>query len=322
MTPNPVKVSIGMPVYNGERYLRAALDSLVGQTFTDFELIISDNDSTDGTEAICRHYAAHDSRIRYARNEKDIGAAPNMNHVLSLAAGEYFKWAAHDDLHAPTYLQKCVAVLDQDPSVVLCHSETEHIDSNGVRISLENHSGGFLVDSEGRMLRLPPNDPPRRLSSPRAHQRFADILAKPLVCVDIFGLVRTDVLRSTPGMGTFFGSDRVLLAELALRGRFHRVREALFYWRNHADQATLLDANSRQRRHGGPDNQRLLKFRFLPGYCRALWRTPLSLTERALCHLALFGYYAAATAKRWRRTGRVLPYRRGSEGITSTAANE
>lgn len=290
-----------MPVHNGEKYLPAALDSLLGQTFADFELIISDNASTDRTEAICRDYAARDSRIRYSRNDKNIGAAPNMNHTLRLAVGEYFKWAAHDDLHAPSYLMQCVEVLDQDPSVVLCNSKTQHIDSNGVRIGLEDRRGGLVVDSQGRTLRLPPHDPPKRLDSPCAYRRFADILTKPLACVDIFGLIRCGVLRSTHGLGAFFGSDRVLLAELALRGRFHHVPEYLFYWRNHADQASLVDASSRQRRHGGPNQQKLPKFKFLPGYCRALWKVPLPLRERALCHLALFNYYASVPLRRFRR---------------------
>src|SRR5438132_13873019 len=92
------QVSIGMPVYNGERYLSGALDSLLSQTLADFDLIISDNASTDATESICRSYAAHDSRIRYFRNENNLGAAANFNRAFELCGGEFFRWAAHDDL--------------------------------------------------------------------------------------------------------------------------------------------------------------------------------------------------------------------------------
>lgn len=300
MVSKPARVSIGMPVYNGARYLSAALDSLLKQTFSDFELIISDNASTDTTARICREYAARDRRIRYFRNDRNIGAAPNMNRVLELSAGEYFKWAAHDDLHAPGYLEKCIAVLDDKPLVVLCHSQTQHIDSNGVTISLENHLGGALTDSGGRTLYLHADESPQNVDSSHAYRRFSEVLNKRLACRDIFGLIRSDVLKSTPGLGSYFGSDRVLLAELALRGRFFHLSEYLFSWRNHADQATLLDANSRQMRHGGESCQ-TPRFKFLPGYCRALSTTPLSLTDRALCHLALLNNCVLRLARRWRR---------------------
>lgn len=91
-------VSIGTPVYNGAKYLRKALDSLLEQTFTDFELIISDNASTDDTQAICEEYARRDSRIRYVRQSMNIGAAENFRFVQQQAKGEFFMWAAHDDL--------------------------------------------------------------------------------------------------------------------------------------------------------------------------------------------------------------------------------
>src|ERR1035437_6848500 len=101
-TPSP-KVSIGMRVYNGGKYIRRALASLLAQTFTDFELIISDNASTDGTEAICREYAAGDPRIRYVRQGENLGAMANFRFVLNEAGGEYFMWAAHDDVRESAY---------------------------------------------------------------------------------------------------------------------------------------------------------------------------------------------------------------------------
>lgn len=94
-------VSIGMPVYNGEKYIREALDSLLGQSFANFELIISDNASTDGTEGICLEYAAQDARIRYIRQPKNLGALANFKFVLDEAQGEYFMWAAADDAWDP-----------------------------------------------------------------------------------------------------------------------------------------------------------------------------------------------------------------------------
>ncbi len=106
------KVSVGMPVYNGAETLPAALDSLLAQTYTDFEVLINDNASTDATEAICRAYAARDSRIRYERNSANLGAAGNFNRVFERARGAYFKWFACDDLLAPDYLAECVAALE------------------------------------------------------------------------------------------------------------------------------------------------------------------------------------------------------------------
>ena len=111
------KLSLGIPVYNGAAYLAQLFDCLRGQTLTDYEAIISDNASTDATEQICRRVAAADPRFRYQRNARNIGAAPNFNRVFEQATGQYFKWTAHDDLLAPTYLERCVAVLDDDPSV-------------------------------------------------------------------------------------------------------------------------------------------------------------------------------------------------------------
>ena len=99
------QVSIGMPVYNGEPFISEALDSLLDQTFTDFELIISDNASTDSTEAICRQYAAKDSRIRYVRQAENLGAPANFQFVLDQAVGKYFMWAAADDLQTPNYIE-------------------------------------------------------------------------------------------------------------------------------------------------------------------------------------------------------------------------
>lgn len=99
------KVSIGMPVYNGEKYIREALDSLLAQTFTDFELIISDNASIDTTSVICQEYARKDSRICYIRQSQNKGAVANFKFVLDEAVGEYFMWAAHDDVWLNNHIE-------------------------------------------------------------------------------------------------------------------------------------------------------------------------------------------------------------------------
>jgi glycosyltransferase involved in cell wall biosynthesis len=132
------RVSIGIPVYNGEKYLEQALESILAQTFTDFEVIISDNASTDQTQEICQAYQSRDDRIHYFRSERNLGAAPNYNRVFELSTGELFKWAAYDDLISPDFLLKCVEVLDSDPGAVLCYPRVNLINEHGEIINIYN----------------------------------------------------------------------------------------------------------------------------------------------------------------------------------------
>ena len=123
-------LTIGLPVYNGERFLQESLQALLAQTWTDFELVISDNASTDSTAEICLEYAARDPRIRYVRQPVNMGAAPNHNYVASQARGRFFKWASHDDLYHPDLLQQCVLALEKHPEVVLAHCWDAYVDES------------------------------------------------------------------------------------------------------------------------------------------------------------------------------------------------
>lgn len=111
-------VSIGMLVYNGERFIRQTLDSLLAQDYKHFELIISDNASTDKTQEICLDYALKDQRIRYFRNKKNLGANLNFSKVFELSSGEFFMWASDHDLHDWTFISSCLGVLTNEQSVV------------------------------------------------------------------------------------------------------------------------------------------------------------------------------------------------------------
>lgn len=209
-------LTIGLPVYNGARFIGKAIDSILAQTFTDFELDISDNASTDGTEVICRSYTQKDKRVHYVRNEKNIGAAANYNRLFKASRSKYFKWAAHDDALAPEYLMRCVKVLDSDPSVAVCHTDTIYVDTDGQQ-SLKVYDGyDDLLD----------------FRSPKPHVRFGNYLFRPLKGLirwnAIFGVIRTSVLAKTPLIGAYVLSDQVLLGELALRGKIYRVPEKLF----------------------------------------------------------------------------------------------
>ncbi|MEZ5591621.1 MAG: glycosyltransferase [Gammaproteobacteria bacterium] len=215
---NP-KVSIGLPVFNGEKYLKKCLDSLLSQTFKDFEIIISDNCSTDATEDICHDYIKLDSRVRYHRNNQNLGASENFNITFKLSKGIYFKWAAYDDVCAPRFLDECVRILDCKPDVVLVHSRTKFIDSFDQDIGFYNG--------------IP------KTNSIDPVVRFADLLlGNP--CYEVFGLIRYDILKKTPLMGDYANGDGVLLSRLAMLGRFEEINEYLFMSRRHDEQSISM----------------------------------------------------------------------------------
>lgn len=264
-------VTIGVPVCNGEKYLEAALLSIRDQTFTDFEVIICDNASTDGTEQICRSFAGRDQRFRYIRNKENIGAGPNFNKCFELSHSKYFKWAAHDDLCEPTYLERCVQALERDDSVVLCTTEVVWIDDTGARIR-------------------PWRDPLDDIGSPRACRRFRQMSSLNHGCFDVFGVARREALADTPLIASFVGSDRALLAELSLKGRIHRVPEQLFLSRDHRDRS--LRAIKLRDRAAWWDPAIVGKpvypwWRLLAELVKMIRRSPLGRGERSCCYASL-----------------------------------
>ena len=226
--PRRPRVSIGLPVYNGENYLRAAIDSLLQQTFRDFELILCDNASTDSTGAICRDYAARDPRVRYDRHPKNIGAGRNFNHAVALARGDYFKWAAHDDLCAPDLLEQCVATLDDHPDAVLVFPRARVIDDASTPGEVYNDP-------------LPTDD-----ADPAV--RFGALMGGH-PCYQVFGLIRLPALRTTTLIGLYANGDGVLLCQLALRGRFIKLPDPLFFPRQHPQQSMAMVGNHRAYAH-------------------------------------------------------------------------
>lgn len=203
------RVTIGIPVYNGGRYLAEAIEAALGQTFRDLELVISDNASTDGvTEAICREHAARDPRVRYYRNARNMGASWNYNRVVALARGAYFKWASANDTFHETYVARCVEVLDSRSDVVLCYGRT----------LLVNDETGETREYADRL----------HLDQPRPSERWEVLLRTIGLNNAMNGLVRIDVLRKTAGLAPYTESDINLVAELALHGKFHEIPEPLF----------------------------------------------------------------------------------------------
>lgn len=282
-------VCIGMPVFNGEAWLAQAMNSLLSQTFRDFELIISDNGSTDRTPAICQEYLSQDSRIRYFREEINRGLVWNWNRVFELSNAKYFKWSACDDVYHPRFLERCVEALDDHPEVVWCHSRTQHINAQGAllkgeqtpEISYDHRPGA----GTGR-----PAMPSRTSDHPA--ERFRAVLLGCGGCLDSYGVIRSSILRKSGGYLAYFGSEKVLMAELALWGRYYEVPEPLCFARVHEQAAGNLRTKTQQRQFVDPFGKRWQceRIGLLRGYIAAVRRSELSLAERLRCYAAIGEY--------------------------------
>lgn len=208
------KVTIGLPVYNGQRYLDESLKSIFEQEYGDFELIVSDNASTDTTPQILSTWAERHPRIRLHTMTRNEGGSANFQCVLRLARGEYFRWASHDDLIHPQMLSECLRAFDQSTDdVVLVYPKTRIIDAQGVE-----------VDIVENCLDLRDDDPILRLRHCLKFIKWAN---------PIFGLIKTSALRQTRGIDNYHSSDLVMLVELVLRGKFVELPDALFFRRIH-----------------------------------------------------------------------------------------
>jgi glycosyltransferase involved in cell wall biosynthesis len=256
------RVSVGLPVYNGERYLRETLDSLLAQTFEDFELIICDNASTDGSEAISRAYLARYPRVRYVRHESNLGVARNFNSAFHLARGKYFKWAASDDLVAPQLLQRCYEAIEADPDVVLACPRTRFVGADGEQ--------------------LPGSDGALHLMQPRASDRFRQLSENLGWCNAQYGLMRSDALRRTALFGSFIGSDLCFLAELTLYGKFFEIPDYLLFRRFHDGASSSLTVEQlvtfyEPTRRAG---RTLRRWRHIGENLTAIGRSPLQASEK------------------------------------------
>ncbi len=274
------RLSIGLPVYNGEEYLAESLDALLGQTYTDFELIISDNASTDGTAEICSRYEKEDPRVRYFRQTRNVGLAPNHNFVVEKARGELFKWASNDDLYARDLVERCVDALDKYPDVVLAHSWTAKVDGSG------NVTEAFEY--------------PLTTASPRAPERFRSILFDS-GGDDDYGIIRIDVLRRTAMKESYHHADHTIIAELGLHGPFYQVPDWLYFRRDHPERAERACPTMRSR-CVNMDPRRANRLRhpavrlygeYIWGYIAAIRHAPLSPADRRECYRYLAEWFAS-----------------------------
>ncbi|MDD5675088.1 MAG: glycosyltransferase [Chitinivibrionales bacterium] len=208
-TAAPPAVTIGFPVYNAEKQLRRALDSLLAQDYPNFIILISDNASTDATYSICQEYAVKDSRVRVHRNPTNIGAVMNFQKVLDMADSEFFMWAAHDDYWEKTFISKCVALLIANPDAVLSFCDVQFIDPSGVPVAYPFNP----VNTAGMDLR----------------GRVKTVVEK-MNWYAIYGIFRREIL-SRNKFYFNYGMDVIFLMEAALDGQFVIVPEKLFHYR-------------------------------------------------------------------------------------------
>lgn len=302
------RVSIGVPVYNGEKYLAAALDSILAQSFADFEVIISDNASTDRTELICREYASRDGRIRYVRQPQNRGMTWNFSHAVDLARGEYFRWHAHDDSCAPTLLERCVEALDRNPDAVLAYPRVLMIDCHGDPLPDDLSTWRPPQSADGTPT-IDERDP-RGLNSPQAWRRYYGVLMKTIWCLEPYGVMRTAVMHTTGKLRSYRAAEKVFIAEMALRGQLIEVPEMLLHVRRHDDQYSLVDTADGQQSFvtPGADAKRpRFKLRLpVPRHVRSTWgflllipSAPISFIQRLRC-LGVLARYVLQVSK-WKR---------------------
>lgn len=268
------KVTVGIPVYNGQRFLPEAMNAILNQTFRDFDIVIADNASIDATQQICLEYARKDHRIRYYRNPSNIGGPRNFNYVFKQSVGEYFKWATVDDVCGAEMLERCVDVLDHNPDVVLCYPKTR------------------LMDAEGKVLQEYEDN--LNLSDPRPGRRFVQLISTIGLAHQHQGLIRASVLRKTAMLGDHIGSDINLLAELTLYGQFHELQERLFCRRLHSESSSW-DRNNiqHQLRFYDPSGKAGIvcqQWGMNRAFWSAVWRAPIAAADklhafRYLAHL-------------------------------------
>jgi glycosyltransferase involved in cell wall biosynthesis len=254
-----------MPVYNGEPYIRIAIESILNQTFGDFELFISDNASTDQTEEICRDFASRDERIVYSRNKENIGAARNYSRLVDMASADYFRWSNADDVFAPELHERCVSVLDATPDAVLAYGKTRIIDENG------NDCGEY--------------DDNLNLTDDRPSDRFEKFHESVGLTNVIYGLMRTAAVRKTArlGDGSYPAADTNFMGELALYGKFVEIPKQLFYRRMHAFASSAdREDGERQTRFWAASGAgfSLPSWRKNAAYLKAIRRAPVDSAER------------------------------------------
>jgi glycosyltransferase involved in cell wall biosynthesis len=255
-------VSIGVPVYNGQDYLAETIESLLSQTWHSIELILADNASADRTEDICRHFVRQDSRLRYYRHRQNVGVSRNYNFTFRASRGTYFKWAAVGDQCAPTLIAECVRALEEHSDAVVCYGRTEY---DGDVTGLDEWNTWCLDEA-------------------RPSDRFVTALSRLSVNNIYGGVFRSSALRQTSLERNYPAGDLVLLAELALLGRFVLLPSVLHVRRMSAACATPQRTPREVWRMFNPSRDGAYHFvlgRKYLGFLNALCQSPITLQEKS-----------------------------------------
>lgn len=281
MTP---ALSFGLPVFDGEKYLATALESVQHQDLENIEIVVSDNGSTDGTEEICREAARTDPRIRYLRSSVNRGGAWNFMRVAKAATSPLFSWMAADDIKLPTFASSCLAALAENGDAVLAYPQTQ------------------LIDGEGRVFENL-NDGSMGLDAPSPHLRVRNLLGSQASHVT-FGVIRMSALHRTRGILPVVGDDMVILVELLCQGKAVLAEGRCFWQRRHAEQFSALAEG--QVRWYAPSGS--LRFAFpqtrvnIELY-RAAAASSLPVSEKARCWAQITSHWVLP---RWRGMARDL----------------
>ncbi len=219
-----MKLSIGLPVYNGEKFIRKCLDSLLAQTFKNFEIIISDNASTDDTQKICQEYSKKDKRIRYIQQEKNIGLLPNFNFVLEQAKNEFFMWIGVDDFVLPDYVKKNMEILASNSNVVCSVSKINPY--NFSESQIDKIDSKFISFTKKLRTRF------KKLEAFSISGTYEEKVRKYLTgstCQVIYGIFRTEKLQKSIVPSFFVGLDWAEMLNVLKFGDIHVVNEVLMY---------------------------------------------------------------------------------------------
>lgn len=257
------RVSVGMPLYNREKYVGASVEAHLNQTYGDFELVITDNASTDGSEEICRAYAAKDSRVKYFRNPQNLGAAGNFRRCFELSTGEFFRWTPSDDLVSPNLLERAIDILDHDPSVFVAYPRTKLIDADG----------NFIQDFEEHL----------HVMADRPCERWRAVLQNLRLGNLHYGLNRADIFRKTGGLRNYMGGDLPLIAEMSLYGKFYELPDAFFYRRMHEEASSAMKNSADVMAFFDPKKREkifLYNWTHLGSHLLSVARAPIPLTEK------------------------------------------
>lgn len=257
------RVSIGMPVYNGEKYIEEAIRSNLAQTYEDFYLYIADNASTDRTEEICRDFASDDKRIKYIRNEKNLGASRNYSVCFEPAKSEYFRWSNADDVIEQSLIEQCIQFLDENKDYVLVYGKTKIIDLDGK-----------LIEYYDDMLNL---------EQESAYDRFKFFLGNIGLSNILYGLMRRLPLSKTALLGNYTASDINLIGEFTLYGKYKELGDYLFCRRMHPEASSWDRSDSDKQKEFWDPNKKSFQLDTMRSsyeYYKSIVRAPITYQEK------------------------------------------